>query len=545
MKKKTFMRKLKQMFMRKMRVMRKFYVTTLAALCAVSTAMAQNADYSGLVLNELNGNDKFIELYNKGNETIQLNGVYIEKDGKNVWKAGDITLETGAYLLLYSEDVAADHPEHNSGLIFGSGLSAKKAVRVQLFTPTGKSIDDFNLVNDPATPAPASYSRCPDGTGAWTYAEATPNAANAESTTLVNGLADPEIDEDDDEDATPVDYSGLVLNELNGNDKFIELYNKGTEAIALKGVYIEKDGKNVWKAGDMTLEAGAYLLLYSEDVVLTTTTNPTPEHPEYEGSGLVFCSGLSAKKAVRVQLFTPTGDSLDDFNLTEYSTPAPASYSRCPDGTGVWTYADATPGAANAESTTMLDGLTDPEKVYVYISDAGYVTFCSNFNVDFNDTDVTVYTAKINDDNTAVELTEVESKVVPANSAVVLKGKEGNYQVAVVDEAARLASDNHLKVAASIMTGSAGNIYVLSKVEEAVGFYKLADEGTLGAGKCYLEYTSINALSFYGFGDDNTTDINNMKVDTEDNVYYDLQGRRVLYPTKGLYIVNGKKVLVK
>ena len=28
-------------------------------------------------------------------------------------------------------------------------------------------------------------------------------------------------------------------------------------------------------------------------------------------------------------------------------------------------------------------------------------------------------------------------------------------------------------------------------------------------------------------------------------VYYDLQGRRVLYPTKGLYIVNGKKVILK
>ena len=331
--------------------MRKFYLMLLAALCVVSTAVAQKVDYSGLVLNELNGNDKFIELYNKGAEAIALNGVYIEKDGKNVWKAGDIILTAGAYLLLYSEDVAADHPEHDSGLIFGSGLSAKKEVRVQLFTPTGASIDDFNLV-DYSTPAPASYSRCPDGTGAWTYAAATPGIANAESTELVDGLAAPEIDEDNG-DATPVDYSGLVLNELNGNDKFIELYNKGTEVIALKGVYIEKDGKNVWKAGDMTLEAGAYLLLYSEDVVITT-----PTHPEYEGSGLVFSSGLSAKKAVRVQLFTPMGDSIDDFNLVnEPATPAPASYSRCPDGTGAWTHAAATPGAANAESTTLVDGL--------------------------------------------------------------------------------------------------------------------------------------------------------------------------------------------
>ena len=42
-----------------------------------------------------------------------------------------------------------------------------------------------------------------------------------------------------------------------------------------------------------------------------------------------------------------------------------------------------------------------------------------------------------------------------------------------------------------------------------------------------------------------STGIKNMKVGTDDNVYYDLQGRRVLYPTKGLYIVNGRKVVIK
>jgi len=42
------------------------------------------------------------------------------------------------------------------------------------------------------------------------------------------------------------------------------------------------------------------------------------------------------------------------------------------------------------------------------------------------------------------------------------------------------------------------------------------------------------------FGD-GTTGIKNLKVGVEDNVYYDLQGRRVLYPKKGIYIQNGKK----
>lgn len=45
---------------------------------------------------------------------------------------------------------------------------------------------------------------------------------------------------------------------------------------------------------------------------------------------------------------------------------------------------------------------------------------------------------------------------------------------------------------------------------------------------------------------DDVTGIDNVKVETsKDNIVYDLQGRRVSQPAKGIYIVNGKKVLVK
>ena len=69
-------------------------------------------DYTVLRLNELNGNDKFIEIYNAGAEAINMAGCYIEKDGVQNWLgAADVNIEAGGYLLLYSEDVAADHPE--------------------------------------------------------------------------------------------------------------------------------------------------------------------------------------------------------------------------------------------------------------------------------------------------------------------------------------------------------------------------------------------------------------------------------------------------
>ena len=141
----------------------------------------------------------------------------------------------------------------------------------------------------------------------------------------------------------PIDFTPLKLNELNGNDKFIEVYNSGTADIDMKGVYIEKDGAVKWTAADgSVLKAGKFMLLYSSDVVVTGGAQ------EGYDPTLVFSGGLSAKKAVRVQLFDPKGNSLDDFNLVTVKKAAPASYSRVPDGSGDWNFTDATPGAKNA-----------------------------------------------------------------------------------------------------------------------------------------------------------------------------------------------------
>ena len=333
-----------------------FYVQAMnGEVTAVSPTMeyevgAVAIDYSVLRLNELNGNDKFIEIYNAGADAINLNGVYIEKDGAQNW-LGDNTvkIDAGAYLVLYSEDVVADHPDVPEALIFHSGLSAKKNVRIQLFTPAGVPIDDFNLTNidanDPAyIPAPASYSRNADGK--WYYADATPGAANVDGTVALLGLEGG----DTPEPPTPEepDYTNLVLNELNGTDKFIEIYNKGDMDLSLEGMYIMKDdyvAGAIWTA-DATVVAPAhgYVLLYSEDVQIDM-----PDYPE----NLIFHSGLSSKKTVRITLFMPDNTVRDEFTRgttgewgQTISDVKPKSFARTPDG-GDWKLADATPGEAN------------------------------------------------------------------------------------------------------------------------------------------------------------------------------------------------------
>nr|MCR4843965.1 lamin tail domain-containing protein [Bacteroidales bacterium] len=123
----------------------------------------------------------------------------------------------------------------------------------------------------------------------------------------------------------PIDYTPLKLSELNGNDKFIEIVNTGSKAINIKGIKLFKDTKDVWTGPDKELAAGAYLLLYSTDVV-APTDGSDPIHPEYVGTGLVFDSGLSAKKNVSIVLATPVKATLDYFNLTGYAEKCAASY---------------------------------------------------------------------------------------------------------------------------------------------------------------------------------------------------------------------------
>ena len=68
------------------------------------------------------------------------------------------------------------------------------------------------------------------------------------------------------------------------------------------------------------------------------------------------------------------------------------------------------------------------------------------------------------------------------------------------------------------------------------------------ANKAYLTYDGVigGAREFFLF-DEETTGVNTLNGErkTMNGEYYDLQGRKVAQPAKGLYIVNGKKVVIK
>jgi len=141
-------------------------------------------------------------------------------------------------------------------------------------------------------------------------------------------------------------------------------------------------------------------------------------------------------------------------------------------------------------------------------------------------------------------MTEVAGREIPAGKAVILKSTAASITLTPAATTATL-DGNQLQGTTTTIDGSAGNIYVLSKKNGVVGFYKLSSTGTIGANKAYLIYDGATAREFFPI-EGNVTGIEMPKAETtnSDAEVYDLQGRQVANPTKGLYIVNGKKVFI-
>lgn len=108
-------------------------------------------------------------------------------------------------------------------------------------------------------------------------------------------------------------------------------------------------------------------------------------------------------------------------------------------------------------------------------------------------------------------------------------------------------TDNSLSGVSSASGQTAnGNQFVLNKGSQGVGFYRMTSGKVIGVGKAYLTYSGALAPEFLGF--DETTGINAVNGSesmVNGSEIYNLNGQRVENPTKGLYIVNGKKVVIK
>ncbi len=183
------------------------------------------------------------------------------------------------------------------------------------------------------------------------------------------------------------------------------------------------------------------------------------------------------------------------------------------------------------------------------IASSGYSTFCSNYPIDLANLPAGLTAYKVEDANvsaSSVSLTEV-NVAAAANTPLILAGTGGTtYNIPVAATGSAVSDNVLVQGPGSAVSYEAGKTkYVLQG-----GIFKKIVDGTpatIPATKAYLEVNRVVAANelFFDFG--NTTDIKSVSKSQNMSYgeFYNLAGQRVAQPSKGLYIVNGKKVVIK
>ena len=189
-------------------------------------------------------------------------------------------------------------------------------------------------------------------------------------------------------------------------------------------------------------------------------------------------------------------------------------------------------------------------KVYythvVTITSAKWASFSSSSALDFTGTDVTAYIAKEKDASN-VTLTPIVK--VPANTGIVVNAAAaGTYAIPVLSGDADATTGNLLHAWLTSGTPSEATYYVLG-VSGTNPIFKESTGGILAAGKSYLVLPGGGGAHELNIDIENGSETTGIQQVTSEKRttegYFNLAGQRVAQPTKGLYIVNGKKVIIK
>ena len=185
------------------------------------------------------------------------------------------------------------------------------------------------------------------------------------------------------------------------------------------------------------------------------------------------------------------------------------------------------------------------EETPVTISELGWNTFSSPYALDFTSVSTAAaYMVTGASDNT-LTLAPVTG-TIPANTGLLISGTAAaNVNIPTVAGSTTTTTSNKLKPGTDA-TISGADKYVLVKRNNKAAFASIASqEPTIAKGKAYLDLSGVSARELLFF-DNETTGIDEVKsVGLHDGAIYNLNGARVIKPSKGLYIMNGKKVIIK
>jgi Flp pilus assembly protein protease CpaA len=254
------------------------------------------------------------------------------------------------------------------------------------------------------------------------------------------------------------------------------------------------------------------------------------------------CSGLES-----VTSLATTPPQAEETAFTKFDIPL-----YVPKGTRD-AYLAASPWNKFKEIVELDNTSDDTDEEVIKISSALQTTYCSESALDFTGVEgIKAYVASGYDrDNGTIWLMRVFK--VPANEGILLMGDEGEYKVPRKSTNTYYANFMKGTLEAITINETEGEYtnYYLSNGTSGVGFYKVDGTQKIGANRAYLPLlkgTTQSGTRFIGieFEDDGTTGVKEVKSgEVKGEEWFTLQGHRVAKPGKGLYIRNGKKVVVR
>ena len=201
------------------------------------------------------------------------------------------------------------------------------------------------------------------------------------------------------------------------------------------------------------------------------------------------------------------------------------------------------------------------DEIGITIGTSGYASVNYDFPVKFP-VGVKVY-KKAQETATYIKLEEIPAGLdgrvsLPTGNAAFVAGTEGasiTLEI-LLDEPAAIDGGtgvNGTYLATTFDANSAASIYGIAKVDGVVAFYKMRGGTTIKQNKGYIESATNNAPRMeLTFGEGETTGIESMLEDNsrresiDTSVLYDLNGRRVLYPSRGIYVTaGGQRIFLK
>ena len=285
----------------------------------------------------------------------------------------------------------------------------------------------------------------------------------------------------------------------------------------------------------------------AEDIrlqVLSSATSVNATFCYIDGALVSYTTGLY----INAYRFNEVGVK-SDVVFSEASNGKLGAYNITVDGRYIFGAQDNNKIDSGSGTPDNRDGYTwwleEVTELPVTIGAAGYATFYAPVAVTLP---AEVKANTLTDMGTYATLNEEDITVIPANNGVILTGAAGTYNLAISAEAGE-DLENALKgtVAKTLVEKNEGDAYYMLVIKEGVaGLYNpvKGDDATkfYNAGfKAYWHLAGATQSATYRIGEE-TTGIDQL-INNGEVVIYDLSGRRVEKMEKGIYIVNGKKVV--